>query len=58
MPVVARQQELPLGTRMIALDQDGCDLPADWYLRVSGSLADHLRSGKVPPESLSQVMRP
>ena len=58
MPVVARQEELPAGTRLIALDQDGCDLPPDWYLRVTGSLAGYLRAGQVPPESLSQVMRP
>ncbi len=58
MPVVARQEELPPGTRLIALDQDGCDLPADWYLRVTGSLAGYLRAGEVPPESLTQVMRP
>ena len=58
MPVVPRQSELPPGTRLIALDQDGCDLPADWYLRVTGSLAGYLRAGQVPPESLSQVLRP
>lgn len=58
MPVVAKRDALPAGTGLIALDQDGCDLPADWYLRVSGSLAGYLRAGEVPPESLSQVMRP
>ncbi len=58
MPVVARREDLPLGTNLIALDEDGCGLPPDWYLRVSGRLADYLRSGQVPPADLSSVMRP
>ncbi len=58
MPVVARTADLPAGTRLIALDHDGCDLPPDWYLRVSGGLADHLRRGQVPPPALSSVLRP
>jgi hypothetical protein len=58
MPVVTRGAELPSGTKLIALDRDGCDLPADWYLRVSGSLAGHLRSRQVPPASLATVLRP
>lgn len=58
MPVVARSEDLPPGTRLIALDHDGCDLPSDWYLRVSGSLAGYLRAGEIPPKSLSAVLRP
>ena len=58
MPVVTRTGDLPQGTRLIALDHDGCELPSDWYLRVSGSLASYLRSAQVPPASLSAVLRP
>lgn len=58
MPVVTQTEDLPPGTRLIALDHDGCDLPSDWYLRVSGSLAGYLRSAQVPPASLSAVLRP
>jgi hypothetical protein len=58
MPVVSQSEELPPGTRLIALDQDGCDLPSDWFLRIGGSLAGYLRSAQVPPASLSAVLRP
>jgi hypothetical protein len=58
MPVVARKDNLPLGTNLIALDEDGCDLPADWYLRISGMLSRMLKQGQVPPEEMSSVLRP
>ncbi|MGE0801056.1 MAG: glycoside hydrolase family 71/99-like protein [Lautropia sp.] len=58
MPVVARTEELPPGTGLIALDHDGCKLPSDWYLRISGSLAGYLKAGEVPPAVLSTVLRP
>ncbi len=58
MPVVAKRADLPLGTDLIGLDEDGCELPSDWYLRVSGALAGYVKSGQVPPADLSSVVRP
>jgi hypothetical protein len=49
---------LPAGATLIALDQDGCQLPADWYLRVTGKAADYLHKGAVPPKSLDDVIKP
>lgn len=58
MPVVARSTDLPAGTALIALDRDGCALPSDWYLRVTGGLAGHLKASTVPPAALSESLRP
>jgi hypothetical protein len=58
MPVITQTEDLPPGSRLIALDHDGCDLPSDWYLQVSGKLAEYLRSGQLPPVQLRTVLRP
>jgi hypothetical protein len=50
--------KLPSGARMVFLDQDGCSLPDDWYLRVTSAAARFLRSGKTPPRRLDAVIRP
>jgi hypothetical protein len=50
--------QLPVGAQMISLNQDGCALPDDWYLRVTGQAAGYLRSGLLPPSALSDVIRP
>jgi hypothetical protein len=47
---------VPVTTPVVVLDQEGCSLPDDWYLRVTGKAADYLRSGTAPPPLLSQAM--
>ena len=49
---------LPVGAQMLTLDQDGCSLPDDWYLRVTGKAASFLHSASVPPQSLAAVIQP
>ncbi len=56
MPVEPGDSLLPDGTRLLGLDADGCKLPSDWYLRVTGQIADHLRRGEPPPSALSTVL--
>lgn len=56
MPVETRTARLPASTGLIALDADGCELPSDWYLRVTGQLAAHVRRGAQLPDSLSAVL--
>jgi hypothetical protein len=57
-PVETRLDKLPMGANMVVLNQDGCALPDDWYLRVTGKAAEYLRNNKVPPRQLDTVLRP
>ena len=57
-PVVAREDKLPKGVQMTFLNQDGCALPDDWYLRITGKAAHYLRQRELPPAELDAVMRP
>lgn len=57
-PVATRADRLPAGAKMVTLDADGCDLPADWYLRITGKAADFLHSGKTAPANLDAVLMP
>jgi hypothetical protein len=47
---------LPADSKMVYLNQDGCALPEDWYLRVTGKAAEHLKQRRVPPKQLHQVL--
>jgi len=58
MPAVTRADRLPSGSRMLYLNQDGCSLPSDWYLRVTGAAADFLRRAAAPPRQLDAVLKP
>ena len=57
-PTEPHPDRLPLGGKMSFLNQDGCTLPDDWYLRITGKAAQYLRQNKVPPAKLDAVMRP
>ena len=57
-PTEPREDNLPKGARMSFLNQDGCVLPDDWYLRITGKGAQYLRRNEVPPATLNAVMRP
>ena len=43
---------------MTFLNQDGCALADDWYLRITGKAAQYLRRSEVPPRKLDAVMQP
>ncbi|OSD05759.1 hypothetical protein PYCCODRAFT_1384775 [Trametes coccinea BRFM310] len=49
MPVVSRKSQLPVHEkyRFMALDEDGFDLPSDWYMRICGFAAEGLRGERV-----------
>lgn len=57
-PVETRSDKLPVGSQMVVLNQDGCALPDDWYLRITGQAANYLRMKQVPPKDLEKVIRP
>lgn len=57
-PTETRMDKLPVGANMVFLNQDGCALPDDWYLRVAGKAADALHAAKAPPKSLDAVLQP
>ncbi|TFK38727.1 hypothetical protein BDQ12DRAFT_683236 [Crucibulum laeve] len=46
MPVVPSKRQLPVSDKypFLALDEDGYDLPSDWYMRICGFAAEGLRS--------------
>ncbi|KAF9482360.1 hypothetical protein BDN70DRAFT_435959 [Pholiota conissans] len=46
MPVVELKRNLPVSDkfRFMALDEDGYDCPADWFMRICGFAAEGLRS--------------
>ncbi|KAF7297924.1 hypothetical protein HMN09_01013200 [Mycena chlorophos] len=46
LPVVSKAKQLPESERwpFLALDEDGFDLPSDWYMRIAGFAAEGLRS--------------
>lgn len=54
--LVSQPQYLPAGTQMLALDQDGCRSPNDWYLKVTGAANRYLRTGAPPPSRLGEAL--
>src|SRR5258706_3794970 len=58
LPAETREDMLPAGSHMVYLNQDGCSLPDDWYLRVTGKAAQFLHEGRVPPRTLKDVISP
>lgn len=57
-PTETREDKLPNGGHMVFLNQDGCFLPDDWYLRVTGQAAKFLRNREIPPKRLDAVLNP
>ncbi|KAJ3893378.1 hypothetical protein GG344DRAFT_43343, partial [Lentinula edodes] len=53
MPVVEKSRLLPRSDKysFMALDADGYDLPADWYMRICGFAAEGLRSERMIHET-------
>lgn len=57
-PAETRADKLPAGAQMVYLNEDGCSLPDDWYVRVTGSAAGFVHDGGIPPQQLDAVIRP
>ena len=57
-PTEPREDKLPKGAQMAFLNQDGCALPDDWYLHITGKAAHYLHRSELPPLTLDAVMRP
>jgi hypothetical protein len=57
-PAETRADKLPAGAQMVYLNEDGCSLPDDWYVRVTGSAAGFMHDGRIPPQQLDAVVRP
>ncbi|KAF7978939.1 hypothetical protein HWV62_44153 [Athelia sp. TMB] len=57
MPVVQTKRQVPLPAgeggkyKFMALDEDGYDLPSDWYMRICGFAAEGLRSERLIHET-------
>ena len=49
MPAVSYKHQLPVHEkyRFMALDEDGHDLPPDWYMRICGFAAEGLRGDRL-----------
>jgi hypothetical protein len=48
MPIAPSRADTPEGGRFLAADEDGCALPADWYLRLAGAVQRGLAEGSLP----------
>jgi len=57
-PVETRKDKLPAGANVVYLNHDGCSLPDDWYMRVTGEAAKYLRRHEEPPRRIEDVIRP
>ena len=57
-PTEPRADSVPSGGQMAFLNQDGCALADDWYLRIVGKAAHQLRQREIVPGNLEAVMRP
>jgi hypothetical protein len=55
-PTESSASSLPVNSKMVYLNQDGCALPEDFYLRVTGKVAEHLKKRQVPPRDLGRVV--
>lgn len=57
-PTESRPESVPKNGVTQYLNQDGCTLPEDWYLRVTGLAGQHLKAGRLPNRELGRVMVP
>jgi len=57
-PTETRADKLPDKAKLVFLNEDGCSLPDDWYLRVLGKAADHMRHHSKPARELTAELRP
>jgi hypothetical protein len=55
-PLEPRGEKAPAGAKVVGLNQDGCTLPEDWYLKVTGAAADLFHDGKPMPDRLEAIM--
>ena len=53
---VTRPEGLPAGAAMLDLGRDGCDLPSDWYLRITGAAGHLLATGAAAPKLLGEAL--
>ena len=53
--VIAKQNQLPVGVSLLALDQDSgyVKIPSDWYLQLSGAAARYIHGGELLPVNIS-----
>ncbi|KAH7908785.1 hypothetical protein BJ138DRAFT_1174013 [Hygrophoropsis aurantiaca] len=53
MPVVSKKSMLPVHDKyqFMALDEDGYDLPSDWYMRICGLAGETLRNERMLHET-------
>jgi hypothetical protein len=58
LPSVTSADKLPTGSTLVYLNEDGCRLPDDWYLRVIGKAAGFLRAQSAAPPKLESVLTP
>jgi hypothetical protein len=54
----ASEGALPAHVQMVYLDEDGCSLPDDWYMRIAGKAREYLRASTPAPRHLEAVLRP
>ncbi|THG96540.1 hypothetical protein EW026_g5308 [Hermanssonia centrifuga] len=53
MPIVSKKRQVPVHDKynFMALDEDGFDLPPDWYMRIAGFAGESLRGDRMMHET-------
>lgn len=57
-PTETRQDKLPEGSTMLYLNEDGCSLPDDWYLKVVAAASSKLKTRTPVSVNLDDIVRP
>ena len=57
-PLETRADKTMAGGTVVVVNQDGCSLPDDWYLRVTAAAAGLFTHGKPFPMKLEQAVHP
>ncbi|KLO08176.1 hypothetical protein SCHPADRAFT_944668 [Schizopora paradoxa] len=51
LPIVQTKRQVPTPGKFLALDEDGYDLPSDWFMRISGFAVELLRGERMLHET-------
>lgn len=57
-PIETHSDRVLAGSTVVVANQDGCSLPDDWYLRVTGAASGFVHDRQAAPDSIERVIHP